>query len=239
MLITAYYEIYGKPERVPQYFEWFRPLGHSGIPIIVFVDPKHVDLFTGYPTTVRVIPRSLDTFELYQMGMKYTGDLPRGINKEKDTQEFLSFMNTKIEIIKEAMNYWDGDTFLWIDFGILKIVKEKEKFLDTLKATNDMAFDNIIIPGCWAANSPFSVDYVHWRFCGGFAVLPRTHIQSFYEHCKDALHQCCTMPPYKLSWEVNTWTIVERSHPNTIHWYCADHNDTIVTNIHNYLSTAN
>ena len=237
MLITSFYEIYDRPERISQYFEWFSALGNSGIPIIVFTDPQHVDLFANYPKTVQVIPQSLDTFELYQMGMNYKGTLPHGANKEKDTNEFLSLMNTKIEFIKNAMNHWDGETFIWIDFGICKIIKDKEMVIDTLKKINDMTFDKIMIPGCWMNGLfTFSVEHVHWRFCGGFFVIPRKHILSFYDQCKHVLHDFCTMPQYKLTWEVNIWTIIEHSHQHEIQWYYANHDDSIITHIHSLIN---
>jgi hypothetical protein len=237
MLVTSFYEIYGRPERISQYFEWFKELGNSGLPIIVFTDPEYVKLFVDFPTTVRVIPQSLDTFELYQLGMNYKGALPNNANKEKDTKEFLSLMNTKIEFIKNAMNHWEGDTFIWIDFGILKIVKDKKIVLDTLKKINDMTFDKVIIPGCWANGIfSFSVDNVYWRFCGGFFIISRKDIQPFYDQSRHVLNDFCTMPQYKLTWEVNIWTIVEHSHQHNIQWYQAGHDDTIITNINTLIS---
>ena len=237
MLITAFYEIYGRPERISQYFEWFSELGNSGIPIIVFTDSQHVELFVNYPKTVQVIAQSLDTFELYQMGMNYKGDLPHGANKEKDIKEYLSLINTKIEIVKNAMNHCESDTFLWVDFGILKIVKDKEIVLGTLKKINDMNFDKVMIPGCWEYGLiSFSVDKIYWRFCGGFFVIPRNQVHSFYDQCKDVLHDFCTMPQYKLTWEVNVWTIVDYYHKHEIQWYQADHDDSIITNINSLIN---
>jgi len=232
MLITSFYEIYGRPERISQYFEWFNALGNSGIPIIVFTDQPHVDLFANYPNTVQVISQSLDTFELYQMSMNYKGNLPYGANKGKDTKEFLSLMNTKIEFIKNAMNHWEGETFIWIDFGIFKIIKDTEKVLDTLKKINDMTFDKVMIPGCWEYGLfSFSVDIIYWRFCGGFFVIPRNQVHSFYDQCKNVLYDFCTMPQYKLTWEVNIWTIIDYYHKHEIQWYHADHNESMITNI--------
>ena len=232
MLITSFYEIYGLTERISKYFEWFSALGNSGIPIIVFTDPLHVDLFINYPKTVKVIPQSLDTFELYKIGINYKGVLPNGVNKDKDTKEFLSLMNTKIEFIKNAMNHCEDETFVWVDFGILKIIKDKETVLDTLKKVNNMTFDKVIIPGCWTYGIiAFSVERIYWRFCGGFFVIPRNQVLQFYEQCKSVLYDFCTMPQYKLTWEVNVWTIVDYYHKHDIQWYHANHNDTIITNI--------
>ena len=237
MLVTCYYDIYRRPERFVEYLSLFYDLGISGIPITLFTDPSLVYKFRIFPETVTVIGLPLAEFELYQMGMNYKGTLPHGANKEKDTNEFLSLMNTKIEFIKNAMNHWDGETFIWIDFGICKIIKDKEMVIDTLKKINDMTFDKIMIPGCWMNGLfTFSVEHVHWRFCGGFFVIPRKHILSFYDQCKHVLHDFCTMPQYKLTWEVNIWTIIEHSHQHEIQWYYANHDDSIITHIHSLIN---
>ena len=43
----------------------------------------------------------------------------------KDTKEFFALMNTKIEFIKKAAEIVDNNTFVWVDFGILKIINNQ------------------------------------------------------------------------------------------------------------------
>jgi len=237
MLVTSFYEIYGKPERIPQYFKWFEPLGYSGLSMIVFTEPEFIHLFDKYPVTVRVIPLSLKGLELYQIGMKYDRDLPAYRTPEKDTQEFLSLMNTKIELLKHAAIHCDDDTLIWIDFGIFKIMKTPKKVLAKLFQLTHLSFHKIVIPGCntYLQHGCYP-DRVNWRFCGGFFVMPRSHLSTFYQHSKNVLSSFCEDPQYKLTWEVNVWYIIEQcTNRENMVWYYAGHEDTIVLNIENVL----
>jgi hypothetical protein len=232
MLVTCYYDIYNKPEKIMDYIYLFYDLGTSGIPIIVFTDPELVSKFRIFPYHVKVIGIPLKEFELYSMGMKYDRELPTNRTKEKDTKEFYSLMNTKMEFIKKAKEYCNDETFIWIDFGILKIVKNKDRFLSKLREVNERKYNKMTIPGCWSFGRAMSVEMIHWRFCGGFFVMPRKYIDRFYEHSKNVLKDFCTMSIYKLTWETNVWSVIEScAEKDNIDWYFADHNDTMVMNI--------
>jgi len=232
MLVTCYYDVYKKPEKFMEYLYNFYDLGISGIPIILFTDPSLVYKFKIFPPTLQVIGIPLELFELYSLGSNYTGELPIHRSPNKDTKEYMSLMNTKIEFILRASELIDDDTFIWIDFGILKIVKNKQIFLQKLHDVNRGTFDKLMIPGCWGPNHPFQTDSVSWRFCGGFFVIPRKHIQPFFKHSKNVLNDFCTLSIYKLTWETNVWQIVEMfAAQDWLQWYSADHNDSILLNI--------
>jgi hypothetical protein len=232
MLVTSFYDIYGRPDRVMEYIYLFYDLAASGIPMILFTDPSLVSKFRIFPPTLHVIGLPLETFELYQIGMGFTGALPSTRSPEKDTKEFLSLMNTKIEFILRASEICEDNTFVWIDFGILKIVKNRERFINKLRLVNEMSFSKITIPGCWGFGRPFSVDNVNWRFCGGLFVIPREYIEQFYHHSKNVLSDFCHLKQYKLTWETNVWNIIETcAMRNYINWYFADHDDSILLNI--------
>lgn len=232
MLVTSFYDIYHKPEKFMEYLYLFYDLGSSGIPMILFTDPSLVSKFRIFPPCVKVIGVPLEEFELYRIGMSYEGELPAQRSLTKDNKEFLSLMNTKIEFLLRASEVCEDDTFVWIDFGILKIIQDQEAFLEKLRVVQQTAFDKIFIPGCWSYGSTFTVESVHWRFCGGVAVFPREHIAEFFEHSKKVLIDFCTMPIYKLSWETNLWYVVEFcAAKDVIHWYQADHNDSILMNL--------
>lgn len=232
MLVTSYYDIYNKPEKIIEYKSLFDEIALSGLPIILFTDPTLVDKFNQYPDTVKIIGIPLNLFELYSIGMSYNGELPNTRTISKDTKEFLSLMNTKIEFILRASEVCEDNNFIWIDFGILKIIKNRKRFINKLKLVNEWKFNKITIPGCWSLGQPFSVETVNWRFCGGFFIVPRQHISDFFNHSKNVLSDFCKLPIYKLTWETNVWNIVEYfACQNIIHWYFADHNDTILLNI--------
>jgi hypothetical protein len=235
MLVTSYYDIYGNPERFSYYMSLFDKLGNSEIPIILFTDPSLVEHFADFPSSVRVIGMAIETFELYSMAINYNGPLPASRNTTKDTKEFLALMNTKIEFVLKASELVAAtpeETFIWIDFGILKIIKDVDRFINKLKSVNETTYNKIIIPGCWTPEKYFSVDHVNWRFCGGLFVIPRNHIRTFYDHSKNVLNDFCTLPQYKLTWETNIWNIIEIcAAKDIIQWFSADHNDTILLNI--------
>jgi hypothetical protein len=211
----------------------FYDLALSGLPILLFTDPSLVRKFRILPATVKVIPMPLETFELYNIGMAYQRELPSGRTPEKDTKEFFSLMNTKIEFIKRAMEFCDDETLIWIDYGILKIVKNKERVLEKLKEVNGRVFKKMTLPGCHSFGRHFSVDTVAWRFAGGFFVIPRSFVKRFFDHSRCVLTDFCTQPQYKLTWEVNVWNIIEAcaERENMIWYHCTDHDDTMILNI--------
>jgi hypothetical protein len=233
MLVTCYYDIYNRPVKFVEYLYLFYDLGISGIPITLFTDPSMVHKFRIFPPTVTVIGIPLTEFELYQKGMAYNRDLPIHRTPEKDTKEFFSLMNTKIEFVKKAAKRWpDRETFMWIDYGILKIIKNAERFLERLRDLCQRRFTKMVIPGCWSLGRHFSVEQIHWRFCGGFFVIPRDFIDRFYDHSCSVMNDFCTMDFYKLTWETNVWSTIEFcAERENIVWYFADHDDTIVLNI--------
>lgn len=230
MFVTAYYDIYGTPEQFDTYLTLFRPLGMSGLPIIVFVDPSDVDRYHEFPDSVHIIGRSLDTFELYQMAMAYKGELPAHRNETKDTKAFLALMNTKVEFLKAAKDIRNNSmNWIWIDYGIMKIMKNPTRVIEHLHDIFQTSYHKITIPGCWSYGHAFSVDSIHWRFCGGFLILPDAHLLRFYDHHRGVLTDFCTLPQYKLTWETNVWSVIEFcAERENIQWYFADHNDTIV-----------
>jgi hypothetical protein len=235
MFITSLYDLYGNPEAMRSYLELFRPLAESRIPFIVFTDPSLMSLWdTVYPnlpllSNLRIIPLPLSECELYQIGMAYQGDLPTHRHPTKDTKEFFSLMNTKIEFMKKAASLTDDPTLMWLDMGLLKIATHKERCIERLRALHTSAFEKITIPGCWSHMPACDVNRVNWRFCGGLLIIPRRFLERFYDHSKNVLTDFCTLPIYKLSWETNVWSVIEYcAEKENILWYQADHNDSMI-----------
>jgi hypothetical protein len=82
------------------------------------------------------------------------------------------------------------------------------------------------MPGCWSRRDSVSLDSVHWRFCGGFFILPASLTNQFQTLSEKKLSELCQKN--KLSWEVNVWALIEQEHPELFEWYAADHNNSIV-----------
>jgi hypothetical protein len=238
MLVTCYYDIYQKPQRFYEYLDLFYDLALSGLPILLFTDPTLAPkfrLFSHLPT-VQVVPLPLSDLVLYQQAMSYQGALPSHRTPEKDTKEFYALMNSKTEFIHRALGHTQDETLIWIDYGILKIVKNRERFLNKLREVNETRFHKWTLPGCWGFGRTLHVDSIHWRFCGGFFVMPRGLADLFYEHSRNVLKDFCSLSQYKLTWETNVWTVIEAcAERGRMDWYFADHNDTIVLNIQELL----
>jgi hypothetical protein len=228
MFITSLYDLYGNPEAMRSYLELFRPLAESGLPFLVFTDPSLLPLWDVYPN-IRIIPLPLSECELYQIGMAYQGDLPTHRHPTKDTKEFFSLMNTKIEFLQKSARLTEDSTLIWLDMGILKIATNKERCIEHLRALHASTFEKITIPGCWSHMPACDVNRVNWRFCGGLLIIPRRFLSSFYDHSKNVLTDFCTLPIYKLTWETNVWSVIEYcAEKENIAWYQADHNDSMI-----------
>ena len=233
MIVTSYYNIYNKPETFMDFIYAFYDLGISGIPIIVFTHPTLVNKFRIFPSSVKVIGITLESFELYNIGIKYNRELPNNRSPLIHTKEYFSLVNTKPEFIMKASEISDDDTYIWIDFTILKNIQHIDRFINKLKSINEKTFNKITIPGSWGIGRNFSIDEINSRFCGELFIIPRNHINIFLKHCKNVLNDFCTLPIYKLTWETNIWNIVEYyACKDIINWYFAEYNDTILNNIY-------
>lgn len=156
--------------------------------------------------------------------------LPDIRNPTKDTLEYIALMNTKVEMIWRCVPYSSEtiQNYVWIDAGITKIFKEpldnNQSILKLLQY--NVEFQRIQIPGCWGRRDSVSLDIIHWRFCGGFFILPRALVSTFQTLSETSLSEFCLKG--KIAWEVNVWAHIELEHPELFEWYAADHNNSIL-----------
>jgi hypothetical protein len=232
MIITSYYDLYNNPDSFDKYFSNFNNLANSGLPIIVFTEPHLITKFNNCPSSVQIFGIPLETFELFSIANNYSRDLPNICHPQKDTKQFLSFLNTKIEFILRASEISEDDTFIWVDFGILNNIKYTEQFILKLHSLDKKGFNKVIIPGFHNYGQGFTVDEINCRFCGSFFIIPRKYVKIFYGHSKNVLTDFCTIPMYKLCWETNVWNIIEAcAMKDDITWYFADNDDSLINNI--------
>jgi len=233
MYITCYYDIYHNHEKKEKYLSYFKELAETGVPIVLFTDASLLSFFKCLPYTVKVILLDVTTCKLYQIAMAYTRELPLERDPEKDTKEFFCLMNTKVEFIKNAAELFpEVDTFMWIDFGVMKLINNKEIFLEKVKEISGTSYTKIMIPGCWDQAYLFKCDATYWRFCGTFLIIPRVWLERFYEDSKHILTTFCTESCYKLTWETNLWYITEYHYEkDIIQWYHAIHDESLLLNL--------
>lgn len=231
MFVTCLYDIYNIPEKIVDYIKYFESLAESGIKIHVYTDPKLAPFFSKFIDNVKIIPLPLKYVEIFQIGMTSSTELPDNRSKEKDTKEYFSLMNSKIEFVLKSMNVCEDETMAWIDFGILKLCKNPQLCCKLLKKIENIKFDKLYIPGSWNQDAGLFMNSVHWRFCGSFVIGPRSLFKTFFEDTKKTFLD--GIDKYNLLiWETNIWCSVEFCGGNKyINWYKASHNDTMILNL--------
>jgi hypothetical protein len=218
--ITSLYAV--RDAYLPALYKEFQELQEVCGPILVWTDTP-----LPFPTKdhVQVLLAPLESFASYIRSMNPLL-LPQQRNQQKDTQEFLALMNTKVEMIWRALPYIKTSHVAWIDAGILKIVKDKPRVAKAFQNHSTFSWPNrVAIPGCWKSPLVNLYHTVSWRFCGGFFVCPTTLLPTFYEKVTHLLEAWNAAG--HLAWEVNVWADLEVKDPSLFAWWPADHNETM------------
>ena len=171
--------------------------------------------------------------DLLEMGIPVS--LPEKRNPEKDTYEYLVYMNSRVELMEDAIseNIWNTTHYAWIDYYSSTLFKQKEETLEYLKQLSLKPLSTepktIVVPGCWAKpeNMKTIATTIHWRFCGSFFLGDAESIHEFAELYRR--HFAGFLEKYRcLPWEVNFWAYLEYEHDWRPIWYKGDHNDSLV-----------
>lgn len=222
--VTAFYNIKSTATH-SSIINSFEPFLNTNLKILVFTDFE--DLSLGNIEKI-VLPRANLTSFLQE-----SAALPEYRNKEKDTLEFLQLMNAKPEFLYRAKKHLDAKVYVWFDFGILKIIKNKDQFLKSMALLDQSLIKGkVVIPGCInkdLINYNNLFVYPIWRFCGGLLIVCKSAVDKFHELHLSSL-ECCRKLE-SLTWEVNLWSKIEVDNPEIFHWYKADHNDSIMPTI--------
>lgn len=215
------------------YLTQFKYLANLKINIHLFLDRRFISTFKSVLDNYKNIFVDYIALEDLNYFKKIEGlelQLPSHRNLTKDHKEFLILMNSKVELVKRAIdkNIFNSTHFSWIDFGLQRIIHNSDTFklLETIPERK-----GIYIPGCHQSG-PVGVHNVCWRFCGGFFIGDISSILEFYElyekHFKNIIEANRT-----LTWEVNIWAMFECYYNWKPTFYLADHNDTIITKYFN------
>jgi hypothetical protein len=174
--------------------------------------------------------------------------LPEQRNVPKDTYDYMCFLHSKIEFMRQAvkMNPFQTTHFAWIDSNISHMfsnIESCQSYLHLLsKHYLGQSFlppeefeetklvptiHQIFLPGCWTESTEDYTNKINWRFCGAFflahgnAIL---HLWKLYElHFMDFLKASDTMV-----WDVNFWAWLEAYKGWEPIWYKANHDDSIL-----------
>jgi len=229
-------------------FEWrlnhFKDIASTGINLCIFISPEFEEIIREfcieYTNVYIVHVLSIEDTWIYKTlkssEVDYT--LPVNRNEKKDTESYLILQNSKIEFLQETLvkNPWNSTHFAWIDFSISYIFNQKESTLRYLKKLSNMTLSNnnvFIIPGCWSKNGGYviNMNYVCWRFCGGFFIADKNSMENFCIEFKKTWLD--VLIKYKIiSWEVNVFSYLELiSTTWRPIWYKGDHTDYMIKNI--------
>jgi len=201
----------------------YEKLASSNLKLILFTDSSFKFL---EKENVKIVEIPLNEVVIYSKIMKEKLLLPSKRNAEKDTQEYMALMNSKVEFLLKALEFVDTEYVGWIDAGINKIFSTSNIF-NKISKYQIKDLDKILIPGAYQRQLSFNdlVEGVWWVFLGGFFILPKILINRFYNISLESINEFINKR--RLAWEVNVWVDIASKH-DIFEWYKADHNDTIV-----------
>jgi hypothetical protein len=228
--VTAIYAIH--KSRSAEIWERFALLADA-LPMIIVCSASDADKI---PASAIPLFRELDTFETSKILHNYN-KLPTKRCDDKDTKLYMTIMNSKAEILKHVKSHIRSDHYVWIDAGIAKIFKNPSSCFASIldKTAAPLRSDKILIPGPWPYKETDIgklTDRIHWRFCGGFFIVPYGLVDHFVTQVKvgcvriGAATGCTT-------WEVNVWSFIESNLP--IIWEKGDHNESILDCLDHYI----
>ena len=225
-LVTGFFRLRDRAVDEDEQFRQFDRLAMCGLPIVLFLDEQLMDR-APKQSNVQVVPTKLGDFWLFGDDSVCPKDLPKNATPGKDTRDFLLLQNSKLEMLAAANSkrqlLGSPSHFAWIDFGIMKIVRDPMVFLTRLRMLTPPS-SCVLAPGCWdrARSDQSDSESVNWRFCGGFLLADCDSIPGLV-----TAHRAAFVAQERLTWEVNIWAAMERA-GQKFDWYQADHDDSII-----------
>ena len=244
--VTAYYTIYDQPflHRTKNWrFDRFREICQTGIPICIFCESESLnevrEIAYSCPNLyIMHFPEGLAGTEIWKMtkSSEASKHMPVSSREGKDTVDYFILMNAKAEFVARtiAVNPFHTGKFAWMDFNLSHVFKDTPASTNHMRTIAASQYKDpfLTFPGCWPKldrdDHGVVIDYVHWRFCGGFFVGDAESLKGFYELYKT--HYPRFLETYQaVTWEVNFWAWLERKVPEwRPTWFAADHNDSII-----------
>lgn len=247
LFVTAFLDIHaeGASLKSPAVrMKHFQTLVDTGIQLVVFVSEKYrndiVDICKRCKNVRIHRTLELEDTWTYTQCLPHKERMPAIRNAEKDTFEFLTLINAKVEFLEEVVAFYRYPQFAWIDFNLWHVIRDSEAATRTLQRlavtplpvtphpVMPLPADRVYTPGCWETSVvPYGSlgKQIAWRFCGGFFIGTAAAIGDFTELYRRMLSGI--LGENGMMWEVNVWARMESAGWKPI-WYAADHNDTIL-----------
>ncbi len=164
-------------------------------------------------------------------GMSFTPSPSQHDNSEKNTVAYHCVNHQKTSwLVQAADENPDADVLVWVDYGIFRLPGVTNRAIyEFMEKVDDQA---IYAPGCWQTPEAVEAAYPCWRFCGSVLAVPRKLVDTLDFNCRVTARQHMAKTR-NVEWEVNTWARVEqgRGHRLPWHWYKADHNVSMFTDL--------
>lgn len=223
--VTAFLDLRTEDKSPATRIAHFRRLAATGIPLRVFVSRCYAaaieEICREAPNTVIHRVLELEDTWTYSECVKHRDRMPAHRTTTKDTFEFLTLMNAKVEFVEEVARASGAAHLAWIDFNVWHVVQDADVVQTRLRSISRV--DGVYVPGCWPA-AAVAWDRIGWRFCGGFFVGDRAALLAFAAQYRASLRRY--LDADGMTWEVNVWARLEQE-GWTPRWYKADHNDSL------------
>lgn len=236
-IVTAFIQDINKnPSRnLEEYIDFGKKLLNIPNPKIVFIDHKsYRDFFENnndiFPLTT-FIPMLKEDIYLYNYKTELTDFHLQG-NVDKDTIDYLFVQCNKTEWVTRAIevNRYKTSQYIWIDFGINHMIREKEHFERWILKMTEKQYDKVRIASC--KYKGYSVSYnvyrtLTWTFAGSvfggnvdslleFAFLAKKEILKTIREKKTIM------------WEINIWYLIYRQCLDFFDMYTCGHDFRIL-----------
>lgn len=239
--VTAFFNIYKHPsnsETIKNIFDRFKEIAITGIQLCVYTEPDFTEFFDElikeFPNIKLMNPINLKNSNVAIICSAIHYTLPSIRNEEKDNDEFMIFINTKYELLENAIstNPWNSDYFAWIDFSLSYIFNNLKESQDQLIFISNLNLTKkfFTIGGWDKTKTPLdklNSENVVWRFCGGFLLGDTESIKEFTNISKQYLFLFMSIYK-KLTWEVNFWTWLETFVGWKPFWFHTSFDDGII-----------
>lgn len=226
-----------QPHYLDKYIQHGIMLLRANISKIIFVDEIMYEKIKEYENsyTKIILYKKPDSYLYPYINTHYLTNFHlNSTNPAKDTMEYIFTQCNKTEWVREAinLNYFDTDTFIWIDFGIRHVFNcSDDDFIQTVEALNNKKYDNFVRIGTiWNLNHVYCLDIykdITWYFAGG---VFGGNIESLLLFSNKMEEQCLKIISEEktLMWEVNIWYLIYKDNKELFFPYLCDHNNTIL-----------
>lgn len=238
--------------------EWLLSLLKAELPLVLYVCPFYLSLFWGLTSSapyknLTLLPIHISTTEMFSHVAAATSipglpplELPANRNMGKDTAFFCALMYTKTELLARATR--DGHIktpfVAFLDASIAKVLSQTTQTLEALRTTT-LSPEKVrypLFPGCTPPiagghSEEFILNHICWTFCGGFFVVPTAKAMDWHVASRDTAVRFMRKDR-RLTWEVNVWAHMAENEGHSVHWFKADHNDSMLLVPQEFLAAA-